>query len=100
MIFAASTRGQLIGPSGLMVGRDTFQSLVSEVAGALGPPAGDVEAHLVATSLWAFVHGMVHMRTARPSFPWPDLSAMVDDTVDRILHVRRRDPPMPPVPPV
>lgn len=28
---------------------------------------------------------MVHLRTARPYFPWPDPDAQIDDMVDRTL---------------
>lgn len=87
VMFSASNRGMPVGPPGLLVGLDTFQFLVGEVARALERPAGDLETHVVASSLWSFVHGMVHLRTARPFFPWPDLSTMIDDTVDRILGV-------------
>ncbi len=90
VMFSASTRGMLIGTSGLMVGLDAFGALVDEVSGALGLAADDPETQIVATNLWAFVHGVVALRTARPHFPWPDVTTMIDDMVDRTLGVPER----------
>jgi hypothetical protein len=77
----------LVGPSGLMVGLDAFAALTEEVSGALGTPLDDPETQVVATNLWAFVHGVVALRTARPHFPWPDVTIMIDDMVDRVLRL-------------
>ena len=88
VMFSASTRGMLVGASGLMIGLDAFGALVDEVAGALGTSTDDPETQIVATNLWAFVHGVVALRTARPHFPWPDVTMMIDDLVDRTLRVR------------
>ncbi len=86
-MFSASSRGMLVGPSGLMVGLDTFQTLAAEVAAALGVTLDDPDTQLVATNIWAFVHGVVALRTARPHFPWPDVRLMIDDMVDRVLRL-------------
>jgi AcrR family transcriptional regulator len=88
VMFSASTRGRLIGPDGLMVGLDAFNALAGELAAALGLSVDDPSVHLVTTNLWSFVHGVVHLRTARPFFPWPDLNPQIDDTVDRMLNLR------------
>ena len=87
VMFSASTGGRLIGPSGLMVGLDAFEALAREVGAALGLSSDDPLVHLVGTNLWAFVHGVVHLRTARPFFPWPGLTEQIDDMVDRILRL-------------
>lgn len=85
VMFSASTRGQLSGPPGLFIGMDTFGVLVAEVGAALGLPATDRETHAIATGLWAMVHGIVHLHTARPHFPWPDQDDLIDTMVDRLL---------------
>lgn len=87
VMFSASTRGRLTGPSAMVVGLDAFAALAGEVGTALRLSVGDPEVHLVATNLWAFVHGIVHLRTARPSFPWPALDEQLDDMVGRILRL-------------
>src|SRR6195952_657192 len=87
VMFSASSRGMLVGPSGLMVGLDTFQTLAQEVAAVLGVASDDPETQLVATNIWAFVHGVVALRTSRPHFPWPDVSRMIDDMVDRVFRL-------------
>ncbi len=81
----------LVGPSGLMVGLDTFQTLAAEVAAALGVTPDDPDTQLVATNIWAFVHGVVALRTSRPHFPWPEVGLMIDDMVDRVFRL----PPTP-----
>jgi AcrR family transcriptional regulator len=91
VMFSASSRGMLVGPSGLMVGLDTFQTLAAEVAAALGVTPDDPNTQLVATNIWAFVHGVVALRTSRPHFPWPEVGLMIDDMVDRVF----RPPPTP-----
>jgi hypothetical protein len=35
--------------------------------------------------LWATLHGLVTLRISRPSFPWPPLDQLIDQTVDTIL---------------
>lgn len=85
VMFSASTRGTGLGPPGLVIGLDTFGALTSVVARALHLPPLDPSIELVSTNLWTFVHGVVHLRTARASFPWPDLDAQINDMVDCIL---------------
>jgi hypothetical protein len=38
--------------------------------------------------LWAALHGLVTLRWARPSFPWPDLDELIDCLIT--AHVYRR----------
>ena len=85
VMFSASSRGQLVGPSGAMVGWDSFLVVRQVVAEALDRAEDDPRCHELATSLWAFVHGLVHLRTARPFFPWPDLDHQIDAMTDRVL---------------
>ncbi len=87
VMFSASSRGMLVGPSGLMVGLDTFQTLAAEVAAALGVALDHPDTQLVATNIWSFVHGVVALRTSRPHFPWPDVGRMIDDMVDRVFRL-------------
>lgn len=87
VMFSASTRGALSLPSGLVIGLEVFKRLATEVAAALQLQPEDPESHLVATSLWTLVHGIVHLRTARPHFPWPDLATQIDGAVDRFIRI-------------
>lgn len=57
-----------------------FVTLVETVraaadAGRLRPGVDVMTASL---SLWAHVHGLVSLRIAKPSFPWPDLDEHID----------------------
>ena len=70
-----------------MVGLDTFHTLAAEVAAALGLTSDHRDTQLVATNIWAFVHGVVALRTSRPHFPWPDVGRMIDDMVDRVFSL-------------
>ena len=91
VMFSASTRGAILGPTGHVIGMETFHALAAVVADALGRPPLDPEVEIVSTNLWNFVHGVVHLRTARSSFPWPDLDAQIDDMVDRMLRLPSSD---------
>jgi AcrR family transcriptional regulator len=70
-------------PTGIgFLGAAAFDEANAQVAGAL--PAG-VDAHLVTVQLWCGMHGLVTLRQARPSFPWPDLDLQVDDLDNRLV---------------
>ena len=86
VMFSASSRGQLVGPSGAMVGWDVLLVVRRVIGAAVGLPEEDEKCHELATSLWAFAHGLVHLRTARPFFPWPDLDHQIDVMTERVLH--------------
>ena len=65
------------------VGAGAFLQLVQDVqhymdAGVYAP--GD--AALVATSLWTTMHGITSLLISLPNFPWPDVDALVDHTMD------------------
>jgi AcrR family transcriptional regulator len=75
------------GSAGRLLGSGPFGHLVEAVeramvAGAI--PAGD--AHLIATGLWAVVHGVTSLLIAKPDFPWPD----VDTLLEHLLVVQCR----------
>ena len=40
--------------------------------------------HLAALT-WSAIHGLVILRVDRPTFPWPPLDEMIDETLHRIL---------------
>jgi hypothetical protein len=39
------------------------------------------EPDAVTVCLWAFLHGLVTLRTNRPSFPWPPIEELIDRAV-------------------
>ncbi len=86
VMFSASSRGQVVGPSGAMVGWEVLLVVRRVIGSAVGLPEEDERCHELATSLWAFAHGLVHLRTARPFFPWPDLDHQIDLMTDRVLQ--------------
>ncbi|SDO84942.1 DNA-binding transcriptional regulator, AcrR family [Nakamurella panacisegetis] len=88
VMFSASTKGTILGPNGMTIGLEAFNSLVTVVSAALDRPPLDREVEIVSTNLWNFVHGIVHLRTARSTFHWPDLRAQVDDMIDRTFGLR------------
>jgi len=56
-----------------------FEHLVEAVEAAMA--AGVIpqrDAHLVATGLWAVVHGVTSLLIAKPGFPWPDVDLLLD----------------------
>jgi AcrR family transcriptional regulator len=62
-----------------LLASSAFGHLVDNVRRAMDTGAlayGD--AHLVATGLWAAVHGVASLLIAKPHFPWPDVDALVD----------------------
>ena len=48
------------------------------------PPS--VDSYLLTVQFWCAMHGLVTLRQARPSFPWPDLDKQVDDLVNRLIR--------------
>lgn len=46
------------------------------------------EARMLCFHLWTALHGMVSLRLLRPTMPWPDAEAEVDDLVDRLVAPR------------
>lgn len=64
------------------LGAGAFDAAHARVAEAV-PPPGDP--YLVTVQFWCAMHGLVTLRQARPTFPWPDLDQQVDDLVDRLI---------------
>jgi AcrR family transcriptional regulator len=65
------------------VGGAAFLQLVQDVqayidAGTYAP----ADAMVVATSLWTTMHGITSLLISLPNFPWPDIDALVDHTMD------------------
>lgn len=52
-------------------------------------PSGDVQA--MAMHVWADIHGLTSLLVARPTMPWPDLDAFVDEHLALCMraHLRR-----------
>lgn len=62
-----------------LMASSAFVHLVDAVRGAMDAgvlASGDP--HLVATGLWAAVHGVASLLIAKPQFPWPDVDALLD----------------------
>jgi AcrR family transcriptional regulator len=70
-------------------GRPVFAALVDGVSVCLGRPASDPESVRTTQLLWHLLHGMVSLRIARPYMPWPPVSEIVGDAVDRIITPAR-----------
>ncbi len=74
-------------PPDRLPGLAAFSHLVEDVGRCMAAGAiADGDAFLVATSLWAVVHGITSLLIARPDFPWPDLDRLMGHIVD--VHTR------------
>lgn len=67
------------------IGVDVFKGVRDEVAAAIGP---ERDADMLAIHLWTALHGIVTLRTLRPTFPWPELDRQIDSLIDWLLPVR------------
>jgi AcrR family transcriptional regulator len=72
-----------LAPESGYLGAEVFESARRDIAGVVGP---DQDANLLAVHFWTALHGIVTLRTARRRFPWPDLTAEVDDLIARLVH--------------
>jgi AcrR family transcriptional regulator len=77
-------------------GSEAYAHLVAAVqramdAGAIEPDDAD----LVATGLWMCVHGITSLLMMLPSFPWPDVEALVCHVVHAHLRGLATRPPAP-----
>lgn len=86
------------GPAGLGLPEDTehpgaasFRLLVDAVTACL-PPARTPAAVLLATGLWAALHGLVDLRITKPEIPWPDLDALIDAALTAVRAAAVPDP--------
>lgn len=72
------------GPAGLGLqgesehpGARSFRALVEAVTACL-PTTRRASALLLATELWASLHGIVDLRITKPEMPWPDPNELTD----------------------
>jgi len=80
------------GPAGLGLqgrsehpGAASFRALVEAVTACLPGPGHEV-ALLLATELWASLHGIVDLRITKPEMPWPDRDELVASALTAV-HV-------------
>lgn len=67
-------------------GAASYASLLASVAACL--PPGDGDAALLATEVWASLHGIVDLRITKPELPWPDPDLLVDHALAGIRAAR------------
>jgi AcrR family transcriptional regulator len=58
-------------------GAPAFALIRDTVAGALAAAGSSADSFLVATTLWAALHGLVSLQASRPAFPWPPRADMI-----------------------
>lgn len=87
------------GPAGLGLpqeedhpGAASFRMLVEAVAASL-PPRRRPAAHLLATELWASLHGIVDLRITKPEMPWPDPPQLLDAALTAVRAAATANPP-------
>jgi AcrR family transcriptional regulator len=68
-----------------MPGAPAFELLLQTVAAALADRDVGTDPYLAASSLWAWLHGIVTLRAARPAFRWPPLEDMLVSVVQQLL---------------
>lgn len=54
----------------------------ARAAGAIDPPG---DAYTTALHVWANIHGLTSLLVARPTMPWPDLDAFIDEHLELCL---------------
>jgi hypothetical protein len=74
-------------------GTPAFRALQEVMAGALEAQGRRTDPFVATSALWAFLHGTVSLRSARPAFPWPPLEAMLDALLGDLLPGRTPTPP-------
>ena len=69
------------------VGLEVFGNMVNLVGDVLDAN-GDQRPHLeVATYLFTSIHGIAHLRSVLPTFPWPPLGQQVDELLKQLRLV-------------
>lgn len=66
------------------VGLEAFANmvnLVGDVLDANGDPRGRFD---VATNLFTSIHGIAHLRSVLPTFPWPPLDQQLDELLNQL----------------
>jgi AcrR family transcriptional regulator len=69
------------------LGVELFDAVRDEIAQIAGPHDNP---EMLAVHFWTGLHGVVTLRTTRPTFPWPDIDAEIDDLIDRLLPTVKR----------
>ena len=69
-----------------MPGMATWDLFRAAVRDCPDPAADDASADQTAVCIWAALHGLLTLRRDRPSFPWPDLTTLVDTVLAAHLH--------------
>lgn len=85
VLFSAPLHAALVPPQLGYLGSASFELICRNAARLLGVPDDHPDARLLATDLWCAVHGMVHLRSMKTTFPWPEVHVQVDDLVDRLV---------------
>jgi AcrR family transcriptional regulator len=78
-------------------GRVVVQAQAAIDAGRLRPEHTD--AARVATLVWAHAHGLASLLISKPTFPWPDDDAFVEEYLASVFTGLVADAPEPPGPP-
>ena len=73
-----------------MPGLATWDLFRTAVHACLDPATDDASADQTAVCIWAALHGLLTLRRDRPSFPWPDLNALIDAVLAAHLHPSAR----------
>ena len=68
-----------------MPGAPAFELLLQTVSAALADGRVETDPYLAASTLWAWLHGIVTLRAARPAFRWPPLEDMLVSVVQQLL---------------
>ncbi len=70
---------------GPLPGAPAFAVLRDTVAGALAARHNPADAFLIASTLWACLHGIITLQADRPAFPWPPQADMIAALLDHML---------------
>ncbi|GAA1258056.1 TetR/AcrR family transcriptional regulator [Pseudonocardia aurantiaca] len=68
-------------------GAAAHQALVDATTACL-PPSTHAEAPLLATELWASLHGLVDLQITKPDMPWPDPDRLIDLALTAVRRAR------------
>ncbi len=83
VMFASETLGADLLPGLSYVGVEVFEEVRGEIGAILGP---NQDANMRAVHFWTALHGIVTLRSVRRNFPWPDLTAQIDDLIVQLVH--------------
>lgn len=66
------------------VGLEVFGNMVEMVGGVLDANGDDRPRFEVATHLFTAIHGIAHLRSVLPTFPWPPLDRQLDELLQQL----------------